>query len=111
MDKWPQEMIKVVIFFTVMSFLTSGLLYCAIRGFRTFRREKKAEEMLNWLTITATAIKSEAVYGTDSRGRYRHYAPRITYIYKLNNRNYFIDVSDQKFYLSNDESKAKNDAE
>ena len=86
--------------------------YFAIRGFRTCRCDKKkAEAMLTWSTITAIAIKPEVVYGTASRGRYRHYAPKITYTYNLNNEDYFIDVNDQNFYLSNGELQAKNDAE
>lgn len=113
MDNWPHVMTKVVIVFTALSFLTSGLLYFAIREFRICKRQnKKAEEMFTWPTIKAIAIKSEAIYATDRRGRYRHYTPKITYIYNLNNKDYFIDVNNEKyFYKSDEELKAKNDAE
>ena len=116
MDKWSSEMIKVMIFFIVMAFVTSGLLYFAIREWRSLRRQKKkAVEMQTWSTTTASARDWKVRHHAGFRGKYKGYKPEITYQYHVGHKAYIIQVYDKKIYIGfdtgNDDAKAKQEAE
>lgn len=105
------ELIKILAIFTVMSLVVSVLLYLAINSWRGCKRDKKkVEEMLTWPTITATVKDWKVVEGAGFRGKYRHFAPKITYHYYLDGMAYLIDVKDKKFYFG-DSLESKQDAE
>lgn len=112
MDQWSSEMIKVTIVFTVLAIVCAGLLYFAVRSWRTHKQEKqRATAMQTWPVTTGSAKKWKVVYSTGFRGRYKHYETKITYEYYVDAKDYLIDVFDKEFPLRDDAEKAKKEAE
>ena len=112
------EIIKIMAIFTVISLIVSVLLYLAGRSWRGCRQDKKkAEVMHTWPTASALAKDWKVIERANPRGKYRHYAPEITYSYYIDGKGYIIKVADKKFYFSSyaedsqeSQSTAKRDA-
>lgn len=110
------EYSKLIIPFLIMSIVTAVLLYLAYNAWRGCRlNNKTAKEMPQWPTVSALA-KEWCVYRAGT-GRWANYTAEITYIYRMKNKDYQIDVPEKKFeFDSRDDPKhiveaAKQEAE